>query len=326
MPASPSPGRLLLTGGTGFVGARLYPVLVEAGWEVRCLTRNPTRARERFGDRGWIAGDAGDPAALGAAMSGCRAAYYLVHGMGEQVADFHKLECETARNFATSAAAAGLERLVYLGGFRPQGPTTPHLQSRLDVGEILRSGSVPAIELRASMIIGEGSLSWLMVRDLAARLPAMVLPRWLKSRTQPLAVDDLMVALRAALSLPAAGGVWFDLPGPETLSGHQILVRTAHALGLSPPVTVEVPVLSPWLSSHWIRFVTRAEWGVAREIVIGMASDFLAEDARFWDLIGHAPMPFDDAARRAIAEAPRGPLPGFWGWVEGRRLRRRASA
>ena len=324
------PQRVLLTGATGFVGSHLWPALVRAGHDVRCLTRRPERAQQQWPDRTWVAGDVGDEGAMTRALEGCAAAYYLVHGMAEHAADFRKLECETAERFARAAHRAGVGRIVYLGGFEPQGQPTEHLKSRLEVGEILRAGVVPAVELRASMIIGHGSLSWLMVRDLAARLPMMVLPRWLKSRTQPVAVDDVVRALVAALTLDATGSDWFDLPGPDTMTGREVLERTALAMGRPKPGMVQVPVLSPWLSSHWIRFVTRAEWSVAREIVIGMAHDFLARDDRFWQMAGIQPLPFDEAARRALAAEPVDEvLPGFWGGVErllARRDRPRAAA
>lgn len=310
--------RVLLTGATGFVGGCLWPALEREGHEVVGLTRCAARGRERHPDRQWIEGDVSNAEQMRRALQGCDAAYYLVHGMSEGAADFRRREVDAARCFATAAAASGVRRIVYLGGMEPQGPPSEHLGSRLEVGAALRQGPVTTVELRSSMIVGHGSLSWLMVRDLAARLPAMVLPRWLKSRTQPVAVDDVMLALVRALTLDVPSSEWYDIPGPETLSGREILERTAEAMGLSRPITVEVPVLSPWLSSHWVRLVTRAEWSVAREVVVGLKDDFLAQDDRFWSRIGHAHrVPFAEAARRALAaEREAGPVPGFWGCVE----------
>jgi uncharacterized protein YbjT (DUF2867 family) len=198
------PPKVLLTGATGFVGGQLWPALERAGYQVRGLTRDAAKARAKYSHREWLQADVADRSGLEQAMAGCDAAYYLVHGMAEGHADFRNREVAQAKTFAAAAAAAGLERIVYLGGFEPQGPPTEHLASRLQVGESLRAGSVPCVELRASMIIGKGSLSWLMVRDLAARLPVMVLPSWLKSRTQPLAIDDLTTALIAAVYEPFA--------------------------------------------------------------------------------------------------------------------------
>lgn len=314
----PQPERaLLLTGATGFVGGAVRPALARAGWRVRCMTRDVARAQQRAPALEWVQGDVADPASCARALAGCQAALYLVHGIGEG-ADYHRHEVGAAATFAKAAAAAGLERIVYLGGVAPTGAGSDHLRSRLDVGDALRAGSVQTLELRASMIVGHGSLSWLIVRDLAARLPLMVLPRWLKSRTQPVAIDDVLTALVRALDLPLATSAWFDIPGPATLSGKEILEQTAAVMGLRHPRTVEVPLLSPRLSSLWVRFVTRAQWSVAREVVVGLTEDLLARDDRFWQLIGHPQrLPFAEAAGLALAAERADPLaPGVWGAIE----------
>src|SRR6185369_12443610 len=184
--------------------------------------------------------------------------------------------------------------------------------------ETLRASPVKTIELRASMIVGHGSLSWLIVRDLAARLPVMVLPQWLKSRTQPVAIGDVVIALVRALELPLAASASFDLPGPLALSGKEILEETARVMGLRHPRMIEVPLLTPRLSSLWVRFVTRAKWSVAREVVVGLADDLLARDDRFWRLIDHPNrLPFAEAARVALAaERCQQPAVGTWGAIE----------
>jgi uncharacterized protein YbjT (DUF2867 family) len=308
---------VLLTGATGFVGGAVRPALARAGWRVRCLTRNMERARGRQPALEWVQGDAGDQESCARALEGCSAAVYLVHGIGEG-ADYHGRERATAASFAQAAVRANVSRIVYLGGVAPAHGGSEHLRSRLDVGEALRAGPVETIELRASMIVGFGSLSWLIVRDLAARLPVMVLPRWLKSRTQPIAIDDVVIALVRALELPTGPSRWFDLPGPVTLSGREILEETARVMGLQHPRMVAVPLLSPRLSSLWVRFVTRAKWSVAREVVIGLTEDLLAADDRFWRLVDHPNrLSFADAARRALdAEGRERPAPGAWGAVE----------
>jgi uncharacterized protein YbjT (DUF2867 family) len=309
---------ILLTGATGFVGGRLWPALHQLGHPVRCLTRNAPAARERWPERVWVEGDVASETAITAAMDGCGAAYYLVHGMAGSHGDFRRQEVDSAHRFRQAAATAGLRRIIYLGGVAPRGPASEHLASRLEVGEQLRSGPVPVLELRASMIIGNGSLSWQIVRDLAARLPGMILPRWLRSRTQPIGIEDVLRALTTALTLPMDGSAWYDLPGPDTLSGAEILQETARLLGLRPPLMLEVPFLTPWLSSLWLRLVTRSDWSVAREVVVGLTEDLLAVDGRFWQEIGPpGPEGFADAARRVIQEERAGSaLRGFWGAEE----------
>jgi uncharacterized protein YbjT (DUF2867 family) len=179
------------------------------------------------------------------------------------------------------------------------------------VGEILRAGPVPTVELRASMVIGSGSASWQIVRDLAMRLPVMVLPRWLKSRTRPVALEDVIAALVAAAELPLQCSAWFDVPGPEIVSGQQILERIA-ALRGRRILALEVPLLTPQLSALWLKLVTRTDFTLARELVLGLSEDLLPKDDRFWHLIGHVKrLGFDEAARRALAcEAPQAGVRG----------------
>lgn len=310
---------VLLTGATGFVGRAVCTALERAEWRVRYATRDAQRAAARWPGREWVTLDVADAESTARALDGCEAALYLVHGMSSHGDDFRSAERRQAENFAKAAERVPLRRIVYLGGVTaPDAEASEHLRSRQDVGDALRAGRVPTVELRASMIIGHGSLSWLIVRDLAARLPVMVLPRWLKSRTQPVAIADVTTALVRSLDLAIDGSKWFDVPGPETLSGREILERTAAVLGARNPIMIQVPFLSPQLSSHWVRFVSRADWSVAREVVVGLKTDLLAHDARFWGLIGHAPLlAFDQAARLAVEEERRsGPVAGAWGVIE----------
>ena len=183
----------------------------------------------------------------------------------------------------------------------PQGVPSEHLLSRLNTGEVLRSGPVPCLELRAGMIIGAGSASWTIVRDLAARLPAMVLPSWLMHRSEPVAVDDVVAALLAGLRLELTASAWWDIPGPEALSGTEILLRVAAVMGRKP-LLLEIPLVTPRLSSHWIRLVTRADYAVARELVEGLTCNLLATRTGYWDAAGlPPPMALEEAARRALA-------------------------
>lgn len=318
-PAATTPKKkVLLTGATGFVGNALHPALVNAGFDVQCVSRDAPRASSRWPDRAWVGADVADRDSTARALEGCDAAFYLVHGMARESGDFQRAEIAQAETFVRAAESAGTRRIVYLGGVIASGDGSAHLRSRQEVGETLRSGRVSTVELRASMIIGHGSLSWLIVRDLAARLPIMVLPRWLESRTEPVGIDDIVAGLLGAVALDVDGSALFGVPGPEILSGREILERTADVLGVRRSVMVQVPLLSPQLSSHWVRFVTRADWSVARELVVGLKDDLLAEDGRFWERIGHGDLlSFEESARRALLDEARdGPIPGPWGAVE----------
>jgi uncharacterized protein YbjT (DUF2867 family) len=291
---------VLLTGATGFVGSRVLPKLVASGYEVRCASRHPERARPGS-NTSWVRLDVSDPATLGPALEGVDAAIYLVHGMAEGHG-YEARERAAAIAFRDEARACGLERIVYLGGVAPKGAASHHLESRLRTGALLREGRVPVFELRAGMIVGHGSTSFKIVRDLAFRLPAMVLPRWLASLSEPVAIDDVAFALERALTLPVELAGVYDLPGPECLSAKEILVRVA-ALRGSRPLMVSVPFLTPRLSSYWLKLVSGADFHVARELIAGLESDLVASERHFWELTPeHRLVPFDLAARRAIDE------------------------
>ena len=300
---------LLVTGATGFIGGALVAALRARGRQVVAGSRRPQRTRADP-DLPWRICDLHRPETLGPALAGVRVAYYLVHSMGGGHTNFAELERRAAQAFAEAAEGAHLQRIVYLGGPVPLGVPSQHLHSRLAVGEILRAGPVPTVELRASMVVGQGGASWQIVRDLAMRLPVMVLPSWLKSRTRPVALDDVIAALIAAADVQLDGSRAFDLPGPEVLSGRQILERIA-ALRERRIHALEVPFLSPKLSALWLRLVTRADFSLARELVLGLADDLLPENDDFWGLIGHRDLVgFDEAARIALAAEARVPLAG----------------
>ena len=291
-------GAALVTGASGFIGRALVPALRERGWRVVATSR---RSRSDADGVQWRVCDLLDPASLPEAFRGARVAYFLVHSMGGDRSSFRDLERRTAQAFVVAAANAGVERIVYLGGPAPPGVPSEHLRSRLEVGEILRAGPVPVVELRASMVIGNGSASWQIVRDLAVRLPVMVLPKWLSSRTRPVALADVVQALVSAADLPLSHSDWFDIPGPETMNGQQILERIA-ALRGRHFLALKVPFLSPRLSALWLRLITRTDFALARELVLGLQADLLPKDERFWSLIGHTQLlSFDAAARAALA-------------------------
>lgn len=293
---------ILLTGATGFIGRRLAIALEAAGYRVRSATRDPARARERDPSQTWVALDLDQPATIGPALAGCDAAFYLVHGMGPgHAADYPERERAEATAFATAAAAANLRRIVYLGGVIPTTGTSRHLASRERTGALLRAGATSAIELRAAMVIGAGSASWTMVRDLARRLPAMLLPRWLKNTSYPIAVEDVVAGLLAALELDEPGSKMFELPGAERVTHRDMLIRTAAAMGRKS-LMLSVPVLTPRLSSYWIALVTRTDLAMAKELVEGVRFDLVPSGPVLWDRIAHRPMGLDDAIRLALAD------------------------
>jgi uncharacterized protein YbjT (DUF2867 family) len=291
--------RVLVAGATGFVGRHLYPALKAAGHQIQCASRDPDRAREAAPDRHWVRLDVDDPDTMGAALAGCDAAYYLVHGMSGG-ADYPAREAAAARAFAAAADREGVERVVYLGGVAPQGAPSRHLESRLRVGELLRGRAGATVELRAAMIIGAGSSSWQVVRDLARRLPAMVLPRWLRNHSWPIAIDDVVVGLIAALGLDRAHQGWFDIPGPERIRHRDLLDRARRLLGHRRALRLDLPLLTPRLSSYWIGLVTSVDLPLAKELVEGLRYDLDPGGMVLWDVIDRQPMPLDTAMRLAI--------------------------
>lgn len=302
--AEPSERRILLAGATGFVGRRLYPNLVARGYDVVCASRDPERARSDYPDRSWVELDVERPETIARALGDCDSAFYLIHQMlgGE---GYDVRERRAARHFRDVASAKGLDRVVYLGGVAPSGEPSPHLKSRLETGKMLRAGDVSTIELRASMIIGNGSASWQICRDLAARLPAMILPSWTQTRTQPIWIGDVNQGLLGALEHPTEMSKWYNIPGPEIMTIEEILRRTARVMGNAPPM-FDVPLLSPRLSSYWLRFVTRADSDLARELVEGLKSELVVVNHIFWNEIDHEPLlDFDTAAARETAPPTR---------------------
>jgi uncharacterized protein YbjT (DUF2867 family) len=291
--------KVLVVGASGFIGTELVTRLVAAGIGLRCGTRDVARSRARRPSLKWVALDLTRRETIGPALEGCSSAVYLVHEMAGG-SGYERREREDARAFAAEAAARGIERIVYLGGVAPQGEPSRHLQSRLATGAVLRAGEVPVFELRAAMVVGAGSASFQIVRDLAARLPVMILPRWLASRSQPIAVDDVTFALERSLELPLERAGIYDLPGPEVLSAREILLRIAALRGTKPTI-VDVPVLTPRLSSYWLRLVSGADYQVARQLVLGLSHDILASQPELWPFFPeHVRVTFDEAARRAL--------------------------
>jgi uncharacterized protein YbjT (DUF2867 family) len=292
---------VFVAGATGFVGRNLRGALQEAGHTVRCGSRNPDRARSSAPGFDWVEMDVDRPETIRPALEGCDAAVYLIHAMGEHD-DPMPTERQEATAFLQACEDAGIQRIVYLGGPAPDGEPSPHLASRLMTGHILRSGTPSTIELRAAMIIGNGSESWLICRDLAMRLPVMILPSWLSSRSQPIWIGDVVAALTAAVDLEHEGSAAYDLPGPDTLSARQILEGIAASRGMKP-IMIPVPVLTPKLSSYWLRGVTRANFDIAKQLVEGLEHDLVSKDDGFWALVPDLERtPFERAVELAFEQ------------------------
>ena len=270
---------LLVTGATGYVGGRLLKALEQAGHRVRCLVRRPEFLRGRVGgNTEVVAGDVRDRAALPAAMAGVRAAYYLIHSMGSEGA-FDEEDRRAARHFGEAANEAGVRRIIYLGGLGDRrGGLSPHLQSRQEVGEILRGCGVQTIEFRASIIIGSGSLSFEMIRALVERLPIMITPRWVSIPAQPIAIADVVEYLLQALSIAVEGNHIFEIGGADQMSYSDIMREYARHRGLHR-LMLAVPVLTPRLSSLWLGLVTPLYARVGRKLIDSICHPTIVSDA-----------------------------------------------
>ena len=276
---------ILLTGATGYIGGRLLRALEEAGHRVRCLTRRPEALRDRVAATTEIVeGDVLDGESLKGRMDGARAAFYMVHSMGSR-GDFVEQDRRGARNFGAEASLAGVGRIIYLGGLgEGSGELSPHLRSRLEVAEVLRDSGVQILEFRASIVIGSGSLSFEMIRSLVERLPLMVTPKWVNVTAQPIAIEDLLQYLAAALDLEGAGHQVFEIGGPDRVSYGDLMGEYARQRRLRR-LMVPVPFLTPHLSSLWLGLVTPVFARVGRKLI---------------DSIRHPTVVRGDAARRAF--------------------------
>ena len=290
-------GAVLVTGASGFVGRRLCPALAEAGHEVRAMTRRP-ESYEGVGEP--VGADVHDPDTLPAALTGCRAAYYLVHSLGDP--DFRRLDADAARAFGKAAADAGVEQIIYLGGLgNEDDDLSEHLTSRREVEGLLGEGGVPVTVLRAAILIGAGGISWEITRQLVHNLPAMITPRWVETRTQPIAVDDMIRYLVGVLDHPDALGRVFEVGGPEVLKYSTMLRRVARIQN-RPLVLAPVPLLTPGLSSRWLGLVTDVDSQAARSLVDSMSNEVVVRDDSIRRVVPFEPMGYDEAVRLALGE------------------------
>ena len=290
--------QVLVTGASGFVGSHLAEALEMRGHSVLAMTRHP----DTYAGAGKpIFGDVYEPASLRSALADVDAAYYLVHSLARQ--DFVEKDAEAARSFGTAAAAAGLERLIYLGGLGQEGADlSAHLRSRREVERLLGTEGTPVTVLRAAIIIGHGSISWEITRQLVAHLPAMVVPKWATTRTQPIALSDVIRYLVEVLEPEAAKGRVFEIGGPDVLSYGEMMRLVAHLHHHRPLPMLAVPLLTPRLSSYWLALVTDVDTATARNLVDSMSNEVVVTDNHMAEIVPAMPMGYDDAVREAFRQ------------------------
>jgi uncharacterized protein YbjT (DUF2867 family) len=297
---------ILVTGATGYVGGRLIPALLKEGYRVRAMARN----LEKMGCRPWagnsrvelVQGDVLDLESLNNAVDGCQAAYYLVHSMIAQKGKFAEADRRAARHMVDAAEAAGIERIIYLGGLAEtkDGGLSEHLQSRIEVAEILQSGSVPTTDLRTPMILGSGSASFEILRYLVERLPAMTTPRWVHSLNQPIAIRDVIGYLIGCLEHEETIGQTYDIGGPDILTYRDLLDIYAEEAGLPRRLIIPVPVLTPTLSALWIHLISPVPKSIAQPLTEGLTSEAVCTENRIQSIIPQQLLTCREAIRLAL--------------------------
>ncbi len=294
---------ILLTGGSGYVGGRLIPLLERQGVKLRCLARSPDKLRPRVETATEIVkGDVLDQPSLDRALQGVHTAYYLVHLMSGSK-DFEREDRQAAMNFAGAARQAGVRRIIYLGGLGDDSlpDLSPHLRSRHEVGKILRESGVETIEFRASVVIGAGSLSFDLMKSLTDRLPMMICPRWLSTPSQPIAVDDVLSYFLAARDLSPGESRIFEIGGTDVVTYGDLIREYAWQRGLRRWL-ISVPVLTPYLSGLWLALVTPASFEVGRHLIEGLKNPTVVRDRTALAVFPIRPMGIREAIQRALKD------------------------
>src|SRR5690349_12562869 len=303
-PMQQAPGSVLLTGATGYVGGRLLRKLEESGRPVRCMVRRPEALSGRTAEQTEIVhGDVLEPGSLREAFSGVTAAYYLVHSMAAS-GPFADTDRRGAENFAAAARRSGVSRIIYLGGLGAEDDVSTHLENRHEVGRILRESGVPTIEFRASIIIGSGSVSFEIVRSLVDRSPVLLIPRWVVLRTQPIAIEDVLAYLLAALDLGLEESRLFEIGGPDCVTYADLMREYARQAGLRRAV-VRVPFATPRTSGLWLSLVTPVYASIGRELIESLHNDTLVRDGSAGEAFPIRPRGVSQAIERALANEDR---------------------
>lgn len=289
---------ILVTGASGFIGQRLTGALLAAGCKVRCLVRRSTPLPPEVSV---VTGDLLVPETLPAAMTGIDTAYYLVHSMAGGRSGFEERERRAAENFVRAATAAKVRRVIYLGGLGETGAgLSEHLHSRLEVGDILRAAPFATTFLRAAVIFGAGGASFEMIRSLVKHLPVMITPKWVNTRCQPIALDDVINYLVGCLGDERTSGEIFDIGGPDILTYRQMMERFAAVEGRKLLI-IPVPVLTPWLSSLWVALITPVKPAISMSLIEGLANEVICHDNRIRELLPFRLTSFDEAVQKALA-------------------------
>jgi uncharacterized protein YbjT (DUF2867 family) len=289
---------VLVTGATGFVGRRLVPALLEEGHEVRAMTRRPA---SYDGPGQAVAGDVDDRASLTEPLTGVDVAYYLVHSLDDP--DFERKDADAAREFAKTAAVCGVQQIVFLGGLGADDQQlSAHLRSRREVESILAEAGVPVTVLRAAIIVGHGGISWEITRQLVKNLPAMIVPKWADTRTQPIALDDIVRYLVGVCGREEAYGRVFEVGGPDQITYRDMLRIAAEVNTGSPVPIVPVPVLTPRLSSYWLALVTDVDITTGRNLIDSMGTEVVVSEQSIRELVPGEPLSYQEAVRRALEE------------------------
>jgi uncharacterized protein YbjT (DUF2867 family) len=309
--------RVLVAGATGYVGGRLVPLLRKKGYLVRCLARNP----EKINARNWqdvevVQGDVLQPDTLLPALKDIDVAYYLIHSMGSKH-DFESMDLQAARNFGRAAKNAGVSRIIYLGGLAKETENlSSHLKSRQETGKVLAESGVPVTELRASIIIGAGSASFEIIRDLTKKLPLMITPKWVKSLCEPIAIQNVLDYLLVCLDESKTTGEILEIGGGEVLTYRKMMKTVADVMG-KKILMIPVPVLTPRLSAYWLNIVTTVPMSIAYPLVDGLRNDSICTDHRLREWTDIQPLSFRDAVRSALQSEATGEIESRWTEAEG---------